>query len=92
VNEWVEKSIERANRPGYLDDLLKVYPVIEEARQRLPRDKKEALMRLFSRPDDQALLRALLGMPRFPVKDPYVAFLRRSDISALLLKDFLESL
>ena len=80
MNEWVKKSIERANGPGYLDDLLKVYPVAEETKRRLPRDKKEALRRLFSRPDDQALLKALLGMPRFPVKDPYVAFLRRSDV------------
>lgn len=68
-----------ANKPGYLDRLSEVYPVTEETRRRLPRDKKEALMRLFSRPDDLALLKALFGMPRFPVKDPYVAFLRRND-------------
>lgn len=79
MNEWVSKSIEMANGPGYLDRLLEVYPVTEEARRRLSRDKKEALRRLFSHPDDQALIKTLLGMPKFPVKDPYVAFLRRNN-------------
>lgn len=78
MNEWVRRSIEIANGPGYLDRLLEVYPVTEETRRRLSRDKKETLMRLFSHPDDQALIKALLDMPKFPVKDPYVAFLRRN--------------
>ncbi|GAG71317.1 unnamed protein product, partial [marine sediment metagenome] len=43
MNEWVRKSIEAANAPGYLDRLHEVYPVTREAAREIPLEIKEDL-------------------------------------------------
>ena len=77
MNEWIQKSIEIANAPGYLDNLQQVYPVIQEAKREIPAEIKIELERIFKEEDNLTLIRSLLKLPKFPVKDPYVAFLRK---------------
>ena len=80
MNKWIQKSIEIANAPGYLDRLSEVYPVTREAKRVLPSEIKAQLKDAYDERDGVGLVRALLKLDKFPIKDPYVAFLRRGDI------------
>lgn len=80
MNKWVQKSIEIANAPGYLDRLSVVYPVTREAERVLSPEIKNQLKDTYDERDGVSLVRALLELDKFPIKDPYVAFLRRKDI------------
>lgn len=79
MNEWVSKSIELANAPGYLDRLHAIYPVIPEVTRPLPVATLQRLAEVYAVGDDQELVRTCLLLPKFPVKDPYVAFLRKRE-------------
>jgi hypothetical protein len=76
MNPWVGKSIALANGPGYLDALVRVYPVSLQGTRALPPSTKRDVKKAFANHDGLNLLRALLRLKRFPVKDPYVAYLR----------------
>lgn len=80
MNEWVRKSIEIANSPGYLDRLQEVYPVTQEGEREIDPEVKKDLKQTYNGGDDTALIKKLLSLPKFPVKDPYVAFLRKNEI------------
>ena len=80
MNEWVRKSIKIANSPGYLDKLHEVYPVVQEAEREISQDVKKELKRIYNSNDDLTLVKTLLDLPKFPVKDPYVAFLRKNEV------------
>jgi len=80
MNKWIKKSIEIANAPGYLDKLHEVYPVIQEAEREISEEVKNKLKKIYNGGDDVALIKELLKLPKFPVKDPYVAFLRKRDV------------
>jgi len=75
MNEWTRKSIEKANSPGYLDELQEVYPVAQEAQREIDQTVIEALKQIYDGGDDLALIKQLPKLERFPIKDPYVAFL-----------------
>ncbi|MBN2380519.1 restriction endonuclease [candidate division WOR-3 bacterium] len=81
MNKWVQRSIELANGPGYLDRLLKVYPVDPSGLRALDTNNKEAITKAFNSGNDKELIKILLELGKkkypFPVKDPYVAFLKR---------------
>jgi Tsp45I type II restriction enzyme len=79
MNEWIRRSIEVANGRGYLDRLHEVYPVTREAERELPPEVKAELRAVYDRRDNSALLAVLLKLPKFPIKDPYVAFLRKKE-------------
>lgn len=79
MNEWIQKSIKIANSPGYLDKLQEVYPVTIESERPLPKDIKTQLKEAFEQKDNLRLIRTLLTLDKFPIKDPYVAFLRKDD-------------
>ena len=76
MNKWVQKSIEIANAQRYLDRLSEVHPVTLEARRVLPNEIKSQLKDAYNRRDGIKLIRALLRLDKFPIKDPYIAFLR----------------
>lgn len=80
MNEWIRKSVEVANASKYLDRLHEVYPVIQEAEREIPQEIKSELKRIYNTKDDVALIKKLLELPKFPIKDPYVAFLRKKEI------------
>jgi len=81
MNPWIEKSIELANTENYLDRLHQVYPVQQEGRRPLPPELKTELAAIYHSGNDLALVKRLLGLRkkfRFPIKDPYVAFLGKN--------------
>ncbi|MGQ9632229.1 MAG: restriction endonuclease [bacterium] len=80
MNEWVKMSIEIANAPGYLDKLHQVYPVIQESEREIEKDIKSKLKKIYNAGNDAELIKELLNLPKFPVKDPYVAFLRKREV------------
>jgi len=77
MNEWVERSIELVNEKNYLDRLSEVYPVSLDVERPLPNHTKERLKHLFKNKKRLELIKELLELKKFPIKDPYVAFLRR---------------
>ena len=77
MNKWVQKSIEIANAPGYLDRLSEVYRVMLEAERTLPPGVKFQLKGMYDDRDGVGLIKASLKLDKFPVNDPYVAFLRK---------------
>ncbi len=79
MNEWVSKSIKIANSSGYLDRLHEIYPVIHEAERKIAKELEAQLKRVYDEDDDVALVKELLRLEKFPIKDPYVAFLRKKD-------------
>jgi len=82
MNPWTAMSIEFANQRNYLDELFRVYPCIPEGLRDIDRGQWKLIEQAFHRKDKLALLRCLLELDLFPIKDSYVAYLRR-DPSAL---------
>lgn len=80
MNEWVKKSIDIANAPGYLDKLHAIYPVTQESERLITTAVQNRLKQIYHAGDDATLIKELLRLPKFPVKDPYVAFLRKRPI------------
>ncbi|MBM3325980.1 MAG: hypothetical protein FJY65_03210 [Calditrichaeota bacterium] len=80
MNKWVEKSIELANSEGYLDKLHSIYPVRHESLRELDPKIKEELKKIYYCGNNTSLIKYLLNMPKFPINDPYIAFLRKNEI------------
>lgn len=78
MNEWVRKSIELADAPGYLDKLHEIYPMGQESERRIALEARMELKQTYNGGDDTALIKKLLRLSKFPFNDPYVAFLRRN--------------
>ena len=77
MNYWLEASIEFANQRNYLDNLFQVYPTIPEGLRDIDDDLWDSVTRAFERGDDVRLLESLLRLELFPIKDSYVAYLKR---------------
>ncbi len=83
MNHWTELSIEFANQKNYLDELFKVYPTIPEGIRDIDKNKWAEIETAFNKKDKLKLLIKLLSLNLFPIKDSYVAYLKR-DPSSLL--------
>ncbi len=77
MNEWLRLSIEYANQRSYLDDLFRVYPTIPEGIREIDEEVWAEVEAAFHARDNEALIRSLLRLKLFPIKDAYVAYLRR---------------
>jgi hypothetical protein len=77
MNKWIKKSAILANSDGYLDKLQFIYPVTLSQKRDIPDEIVQEIKELFETHDDEKLIRRLLAFEKFPIKDPYVAFLRR---------------
>lgn len=82
TNIWTEKSIELANQRNYLDLLYKVYPMSVNERRELTDTAEYEINKHFNEQNSEELVNVLLKQDLFPIKDSYVAYLRR-DSSAL---------
>lgn len=87
ISKWtimhrsLQQSIEYANQRSYLDDLFHVYPTIPDGIREL-KDKLWANVQdSFNRRDNIALVKALLKMDLFPIKDSYIAYMRKDKTS-----------
>ncbi|MCS6266521.1 MAG: restriction endonuclease [Vampirovibrio sp.] len=75
---WTDLSIEFANQRNYLDELFRVYPTIPEGLRVVDSNVWEKVEHQFNQQNNLELLKILLKLPLFPIKDSYVAFLKRS--------------
>lgn len=82
MNYWTQLSIEYANQRNYLDDLYSVYPTIPNGIRDLDEDLWKKIETSFTSKDNKKLLENLLQLKLFPIKDSYVAYLKR-DKSAM---------
>ncbi|MBI5234588.1 MAG: restriction endonuclease [Deltaproteobacteria bacterium] len=77
MNSWTKLSIEYANQRSYLDDLFQVYPTIPEGIRDIDGGLWKGIEKAFEKRDNVALLENLLKLDLFPIKDSYVAYLKR---------------
>ena len=82
MNYWMELSIEYASQRSYLDDLFQVYPTIPEGIRDIDKGLWKNIEKAFEKKDNVALLKNLLRLKLFPIKNSYVAYLKR-DKSAM---------
>ena len=82
MNYWTELSIAYANQKSYLDDLFQVYPTIPDGIRDIDEAHWQQIEVAFSEKDNKALIRELLKLELFPIKDSYIAYLR-NDILAI---------
>jgi len=82
MNKWIKLSIEYANQRSYLDDLFQVYPTIPEGIRTIDGDIWAEVEKSFKNKDNELLIRQLLKFDLFPIKDSYIAYLKR-DSSAI---------
>lgn len=79
MNHWLQQSIEYANQRSYLDDLFQIYPTIPEGIREIDEKTWAEVEAAFEGRDNRRLIRSLLKLALFPIKDSYVAYLRRDD-------------
>lgn len=77
MNYWTNLSIEYANQRNYLDELFRVYPTIPEGIREIDEERWIGIQEAFNDRDDEILIKYLLQLDLFPIKDSYVAFLKR---------------
>lgn len=77
MNPWLDLSIQYANQRNYLDHLFKVYPTIPEGIRDIDEDAWARVEAAFKQKNNKQLMESLLGMEIFPLKDSYVAYLKR---------------
>jgi len=79
MNRWTKLSIEYANQRSYLDDLFQVYPTIPEGIRDIDENIWSEIEKAFIRKNNQALIRNLFKLDLFPIKDSYIAFLKKDN-------------
>lgn len=79
MNEWTKLSIDYANQRSYLDDLFQVYPTIPEGIRDIDNELWKVIEKAFKKRDNITLLGNLLNLDLFPIKDSYVAYLKRDE-------------
>lgn len=77
MNKWTKLSIEYANQKSYLDDLFQVYPTIPEGIREINEDIWNNAEKAFHKKDNIFLIKELLKLDLFPLKDSYIAYLKR---------------
>jgi hypothetical protein len=77
MNPWTQLSIDYANQRSYLDDLFQIYPTIPDGIRELNGDLWKDVEKAFEKKDNTALLKSLVKLDLFPIKDSYIAYLRR---------------
>ena len=77
MNYWTEISVRFANQRNYLDELFKVYPMSPNIRREISRAKWENVVSSFESQNNPELVKGLLALDLFPIKDSYVAYLKR---------------
>ena len=77
MNYWTQLSIEYANQRSYLDDLFQVYPTIPEGIRDINEEIWTNVETSFKVKNNTTLLNELFKLDRFPIKDSYVAFIKK---------------
>lgn len=82
MNYFTQQSIELANQRNYLDLLFSVYPLSPDNIREVNSQIWERVQFHYTQNDNKELLKALLELNLFPIKDGYVPYFRR-DKSAI---------
>lgn len=82
MNYWTKLSIKYAEQKSYLDDLFKVYPTIPEGIRDIDIETWKKIEFAFECKNNSKLIEELLKMDLFPIKNSYIAYLKR-DKSAI---------
>ena len=77
MNHWLKLSVEYANQRNYLDNLFRVYPIIPEDIRDINQKTWKGIEQAFNEQDNIELIKGLLKLDLFPIKDSYVAYLKR---------------
>ena len=77
MNYWTRLSIEYANQKSYLDDLFRLYPTIPNAIRYVDKDIWNDVEKAFNNQNNMDLIKNLLKLDLFPIKDSYVSYLRK---------------
>lgn len=70
-------SIEYASQRSYLDDLFQVYPTIPDGIRAIDNGLWKDVEKAFEKHDNNTLIKNLIKLDLFPIKDSYVAYLKR---------------
>ena len=81
MNIWTQLSYEFANQKNYLDELFYVYPTIPDGIREIDSKLWEEVEVAFNKKDNFKLIKTLLKFDLFPIKDSYVAYLKRDPSS-----------
>ncbi len=82
MSYWTDLSIEYASQRSYLDDLFQVYPTIPDGIREVSDGIWENIEKAFAQKENVKLVSELLKLDLFPIKDSYIAYLKR-DLSAI---------
>lgn len=77
VNYWTQLSIDYANQKSYLDDLFKIYPTIPNGIRNINKNIWNEIESSFQNQNNTNLIKNLLKLDLFPIKDSYIAYLRK---------------
>ena len=83
MNPWIQLSIDYANQRSYLDDLFKVYPTIPDGIREIDETLWGNIEKSFQDKDNAGLIENLIKLKLFPIKDSYVAYLKRDKEASL---------
>ena len=83
MNNWLDQSIQIANEIDYLDKLFEIYPTIPGGRRIIDNNTWSEIKDSFEKRNNLELIKSLLNLELFPIKDSYVAFLKRDKNSIL---------
>ncbi len=81
MNKWTKLSVEYANQSSYLDDLFQVYPTIPEGIRDIDNAIWKEVEKEFKKKNNVSLVKELLKLDLFPIKDSYIAYLKRDKTS-----------
>lgn len=81
MNKWIQWSIDFANQKNYLDELFNIYPTIPGENRILDQKTWQNIQNAYQCKNDYELIKLLLQLELFPIKDSYVAYLKRDSSS-----------
>ena len=81
MNYWTKLSFDFANQRNYLDELFNIYPTIPEGIRDVNQNLWLQIENAFQNKNDTNLIETLLNFDLFPIKDSYVAYLKRDRTS-----------
>lgn len=81
MNYWTQLSADFASQRNYLDELYRVYPLVPALRRQLNQNSWNRIEEAYNNRDNLTLIKQLLQLELFPIKDSYVAYLRKDPSS-----------
>lgn len=76
LNYWTGLSADFAQQNNYLDELYAVYPIAPNKRRTIPEKNEARIREAFGSNDKVGLIKELLKLELFPIKDSYIAYFK----------------